>query len=79
MSTTESRFIKWFGGIAATLLIGLTIWTFTILSSFDVMATKVQHNTNDIVDIKSAHKEDKKDLKDDLTEIKNDIKELLKK
>ncbi len=70
MSIQESKFLKWFGGIAATLLVGLVIWTFTILSSYDVMANKVEHNTRDITEIKTNHKDDLKEIKQDVKDIK---------
>lgn len=77
MSTMENKFIRWFAGIAASLLLAIFIWTFSILGSIDVMAEKVHHNEQKCIDIMNIHENDVGDIKDDIREIKQDIKKLL--
>jgi len=75
MSTIENKFIGWFAGIAASLIIAVFLRTFSILGSMDVMAEKVRRNENECMEIMDTHKNDVGDIKDDIREIKQDIKD----
>jgi len=86
MSTQESDFLKWIGGIVAVLISGILIQAFVLLSTIDVIEIKIKQNEKSIVDTQKAHEKDVRVLHDYMGEIrtdqkiiKTDIKELLKK
>lgn len=78
MSTQESNFIKWFAGIAAALLVSTTIGAFSILNSIDVMAERINHNTSKIVETRNLHNSDLDLIREDIKEIKTDMKDIKK-
>ena len=90
MSFEQKSFLKWFAGICGTLLVAMVLSVWSVLDSVDVMAERINHNTDDIVEIKETHKDDMTKMtnshKDDMDELKGgqkimreDIKEILKK
>jgi len=86
MSTYESKFIQWIGGIVAVLISGILIQAFVLLSTIDVIEIKIKQNEKSIVDTQNSHEKDVRILHDYMGEIrtdqkiiKADIKELLKK
>ena len=76
MSVQESKFLQWFAGIAATLIVAMTIGAFSVLSSIDVMAERIQHNTQGIKETREMHKRDLNLIRGDMAEIKDDTKEI---
>ena len=90
MSIKEANFLKWFGGIAATLLVAAIIGLIGMYSNSNVHAADIKTNKKDILRIEQTHevdkaemnkehREDMKELKDGQKTIQADIKELLKK
>ncbi len=86
MSTYESKFIQWIGGIVAVLISGILLQAFVLISTINVLEIKIKQNANAIVDTQNAHEKDVRILHDYMGEIrtdqkiiKADIKELLKK
>ena len=86
MSTYESKFIQWIGGIVAVLISGILLQAFVLLNTIDVIEIKIKQNEKSIVDTQNAHEKDVRVLHDYMGEmrtdqkiIKADIKELLKK
>ena len=86
MSTYESKFLQWMGGIVAVLISGILLQAFMLLSTIDVLEIKIQQNEKSIVNTQNAHEKDVQFLHDYMGEmrtdqkiIKADIKELLKK
>ena len=89
MSQSESRFLKWFGGIAATLLVAAIIGLIGMYSNDNVHAAAIETNKINISRIESTHEVDKAEMnnehREDMQELKDgqktmqaDIKELLK-
>ena len=76
MSTEESKFLKWLASISAALLIAIAIGAFSVLSSVDVMNERINHNTEEIKETRTTHKEDLILIRNDIKEIKNDTKDI---
>jgi len=86
MSTQESDFLKWIGGIVAVLISGILLQAFVLISTINVLEIKIKQNEKSIVDTQNSHEKDVRVLHDYMGEIrtdqkiiKADIKELLKK
>ena len=86
MSTYESKFLQWIGGIVAVLISGILLQAFVLLNTIDVLEIKIKQNEKSIVDTQNSHEKDIRILHDYIGEIridqkiiKADIKELLKK
>ena len=85
MSTIESKFIKWFAGIAGALIIASIIGLVGMYHSSGIVSEKVSSNAIDIKEVKAYHEKDVElirrsmdDIKNDQTIIKADIKQILK-
>lgn len=76
MSVQESNFLKWLAGICATLLVAMTVGAFSVLSSIDVMAERINHNTSEIKETRETHKDDMSLIRNDTKEIKQDVKDI---
>ena len=86
MSTQESKFIKYVGGIIAALMIYIIWNSITVLGGIDVIEAKTVENEKGIKETRQYHIDDTKLIRDNLKEIrfdqkeiKTDIKELLKR
>ena len=86
MSSYESKFLQWMGGIVAVLISGILLQAFMLLSTIDVIEIKIKQNEKSIINTQNAHEKDIRPLHDYMGEIrldqkiiKADIKELLKK
>jgi len=86
MSSYESKFLQWMGGIVAVLISGILLQAFMLLSTIDVIEIKIKQNEKSIVNTQNDHEKDVRTLHDYMGEIrldqkiiKADIKELLKK
>ena len=86
MSTEETNFIKWFGSIAAILIVSFIIGGVVMFRIVGVLGTEVKHNTGEVKELEIYHKDDVKLIRDDIKdiidgqkEIQKDIKEILKK
>ena len=84
MSIQETNFIKWFGGIAASLVIAFIIGGVVMFRVVGVLSQNVQYNDREIKELRQFHKDDLSlirhdinEIKEDNQEIKQDIKKLL--
>ena len=85
MSVKETNFLKWLGGIIAALIITGAIGTFSVLSSVDVMAEKIEHNAKEIKETRVYHNIDAdrigvriNQVQSNQTIMMEDIKDILK-
>lgn len=87
MSVQETNFIKWFGGIAATLIISFIIGGVAMFRAVGIISNDVQHNEqqiellsidtdSEINNLKSYHKDDVTLIREDIKDIKADQKEI---
>lgn len=85
MSNQESSFIKWFGSIAATLIIASIIGLIGMYHTSGIVAEKVNANQKKIAEVQTFHDKDVnlirasiKEIKSDQKVIMSDIKQILK-
>lgn len=85
MSEVESKFIKWFAGIAGALIVASIIGLVSMYHTSGIVSEKVKSNNKDIVEVQSYHDKDVdlirqsiNEIKEDQTIIKTDIKQILK-
>ena len=85
MSTSENKFIRWFGSIATALIISSIIGLIGMYYNSGVMAEKINNNTYEIQETRNLHNADAslirgdiKEIKTDQKVIKSDIKDILK-
>jgi len=85
MSVVEKKFLSWFGGIAAALIIASVIGLFRMSENSAVYREQIQNNQQELQYLKQYHKDDvalirktTDEIKEDQKEIKSDIKEILK-
>ena len=87
MSIQETNFIKWFGGIAASLVISFIVGGVIMFRVVGILGNDVQHNTiqiqsltndrkEDISNIRQYHNDDVRLIRDDIKEIKSDQAEM---
>ena len=76
MSIQEQTFIRWFGGIAAALVISFTIGGVAMYRSVGTLQNITKYNEREINELREFHKEDVKLIRDDILEIKEDSKEI---
>lgn len=77
MSIEESNFIKWFAGIAASLIIASILGLVGMYHSQAVNTERIKTNEANIKILREYHHDDILLIRDDLKEIKYDIKQLL--
>ena len=85
MSNIESKFIKWFAGIAGALIVASVIGLVSMYHTSGIVSEKVKSNNNKIIEVISYHEKDVGlirqsiyEIKNDQTIIKTDIKQILK-
>jgi hypothetical protein len=85
MSKQESIFLKWFGSIAAALIIASIIGLIGMYYTSGIVSEKVKTNQTNINNLKNYHQNDVslirsniKEIKTDQKTIMTDIKEILK-
>lgn len=85
MSKVETTFLKWFGSIAAGLIIASTIGLLGMYRASGIISEKVKANESNIIEVKKYHEKDVllirisiKDIRADQKIIMSDIKEILK-
>ena len=85
MSNIESKFIKWFAGIAGALIVASIIGLVGMYHTSGIVSEKVKSNNNKIIEVISYHEKDVwlirqsiYEIKNDQTIIKTDIKQILK-
>ncbi len=85
MSNIESKFIKWFAGIAGALIVASIIGLVGMYHTSGIVSEKVKSNNNKIIEVISYHEKDVGlirqsiyEIKNDQTIIKTDIKQILK-
>ncbi|MFA5417830.1 MAG: hypothetical protein WC341_05170 [Bacteroidales bacterium] len=85
MSNTESKFIQWFSGIAAALIIASVIGLVGMYRASGIVSEKVQANEKKITEVRTYHEKDVelirssiKEIKSDQKVIMSDIKQILK-
>ena len=87
MSIQETNFIKWFGGISATLILSFIIGGVAMFRAVGIIGNDVQHNelqiqaltddcTDDINKLKTYHKDDVMLIREDIKDIKADQAEM---
>ncbi|MBC8319875.1 MAG: hypothetical protein H8E34_04055 [Bacteroidetes bacterium] len=74
MSSTESRFIRWFASIAASLIVVSIIGLVTMYRATGIIVSKVQINEQRIIELKEFHYKDVELLRESVREIKSDQK-----
>jgi len=86
MSVHESRFIKWFAGIAGSLVVLTIVALLGMWKAGGIQAQEIEQNKNEILETREYHQRDidnvmfyMREIREDQKEIKKDIKELLKK
>jgi len=79
MSKEETTFIKWFGSIAAILIVSFIIGGVVMFRIVGVLGSEVKHNTGEVKELEIYHKDDVKLIRDDIKEIKQDVKKILEK
>ena len=85
MSTNEKIFLKWFGSIAAALIIASIIGLIGMYRTSGIVSEKVKANTSKIIEVKAYHEKDVnlirtsiKEIRSDQKVIMSDIKQILK-
>ena len=85
MSTSENRFIRWFGTIATALIIASIIGIIGMYYTSGILATQKEVNGKEIEEVREFHKDDvelirqsMRDIRNDQKVIKSDIKDILK-
>ncbi|PIQ26229.1 MAG: hypothetical protein COW63_17580 [Bacteroidetes bacterium CG18_big_fil_WC_8_21_14_2_50_41_14] len=85
MSNKESKFIQWFAGIAAALIIASVIGLVGMYRASGIVSEKVQANEKKINEVQAYHEKDVelirssiKEIKSDQKVIMSDIKQILK-
>jgi hypothetical protein len=85
MSAIESKFIRWFAGIAGALIIASIIGLVGMYHASGIVSEKVNSNKLKIKEVTVYHEKDVElirrsmnDIKKDQIIIKNDIKQILK-
>ena len=83
MSIDQKIFLQWFAGICGTLLVAMVISVFSVLSSIDVMAEKINQNANNIIRIEGIHEDDMDKMniehRADMNDLKRGQQMILKK
>ena len=84
MSIQESRFIRWFASIAASLIVASIIGLISMYRATGIVASKVQVNEQRIEELKRFHghdvdliRESIRDIRSDQQIIKSDVKKIL--
>ncbi|OFY51847.1 MAG: hypothetical protein A2W85_09320 [Bacteroidetes bacterium GWF2_41_31] len=77
MSKTESMFIKWFGGIAGTLIIASVIGLVGMYHTSGIVSEKVKSNEKKIVEVQTFHDKDVELIRSSIKEIKSDQKVIM--
>jgi hypothetical protein len=85
MSKQESKFIKWFGTIAAALIIVSITGLIGMYRASGILSQKVHTNETNITEVRKYHDKDVSlirsnisDMRSDQKVIMNDVKEILK-
>ena len=85
MNSFESKFIRWFAGIAGALIVASIIGLVGMYHSAGIVSQKVSTNQSRIEDLRVYHDKDVElirrsidDIKHDQSIIKSDIKQILK-
>lgn len=85
MSKQESRFIRWFGTIAAALIIASVTGLIGMYRASGILSEKVHANEIKITEVRKYHDKDASlirsnisDMRSDQKVIMNDVKEILK-
>ncbi len=85
MSKQESSFIKWFGTIAAALIIASITGLIGMYRASGILSEKVHANEAKIIQVRKYHDKDVSlirsnisDMRSDQKVIMNDVKEILK-
>ena len=85
MSKNETIFLRWFGSIAASLVIAAIIGIIGMYHASGIISVKVQTNQTKISEVRTYHEKDVelirtsiKEMKSDQKVIMTDIKQILK-
>jgi hypothetical protein len=76
MSVQQSNFLKWFAGIAAMIMVVVITWTFTVLGNIDVLTKSIEYNALEIQETRVMHNSDALLIRDNIKEIKTDLKDI---
>lgn len=77
MSNSESRFIQWFAGIAAALIIASIIGLVGMYHASGIVSEKVQANEKKITEVQTFHEKDVELIRSSIKEIKSDQKVIM--
>ena len=77
MSTEQRDFIKWFGGIAASLVVAFIIGGVVLFRVVGVLGNSVNNNATEIQEVKENHRDDVQRIYDYMRESRADQKQML--
>ncbi len=85
MSKQESSFIKWFGSIAAALIIASIVGLIGMYRTSGILSEKVHGNETKIIEARKYHDKDVSLIRSNISNMRsnqhvimNDVKEILK-